>query len=188
MLTLCRRGRGIVVRVAWYLFALLLSGQGPATATDDWSSGGGLGQIVGVMAGAHEPLNFHAREPSLPLMLVSVGSVWVLDPDAGFASGGKLFRVDAVTGARTVVSDFNSGLNPDANPTGIAVESTGSILVLDPNAGFASGGKLFRVDAVTGARTVVSDFNSGLNPGANPTGLAIRLIREEVFADGFEAD
>jgi acetylglutamate kinase len=154
---------------------------------------GSRGQLfrVNAVTGARTVFaDFSSGEPvgtnPTGIAIESTGSILVVDPDAGTGNSGQLFRVNAVTGARTVVSDFYSGLPRGVNPTGIAIESTGSILVVDPDAGTGNSGQLFRVNAVTGARTVVSDFYSELPRGVNPTGLAIRLIPEEVFADGFE--
>lgn len=72
-----------------------------------------------------------------------------------------------------MVSDFGSGANQGVFPFGVAVEPNGPILVIDLDAGTGSQGALFRVDPVTGDRTLVSDFGSGANPGIDPIGLAV---------------
>ena len=62
--------------------------------------------------------------------------------------------MDPVTGARTLLNDFGVGLNQGIDPVGVAVESSGQILVVDPFGGTNFHGALFRVDPVTGARTI----------------------------------
>ena len=98
---------------------------------------------------------------------------YVIDPSAGTGGNGALFRVDPVSGARTVLSDFGAGPNQAENPSGIAVESNGQILVIDPSAGTGGHGALFRVDRVSGARTVLSDFGAGANQGVTPYDIAV---------------
>ncbi|HEV8614204.1 MAG TPA: post-COAP-1 domain-containing protein [Methylomirabilota bacterium] len=109
--------------------------------------------------------------------LEASGQILVIDPSGGTFPFGGLFRVDATTGARTLLSDFGDlaqgPLGPD--PGGVALEASGQILVSDANAGTALLGALFRVDATTGARTLVSDFgNSTQGPlGVQPMGVAV---------------
>ncbi len=98
---------------------------------------------------------------------------YVIDFSAGTGGQGALFRVDPTTGARTLLSDFGVGANPGQTPFGVAVEPGGSILVIDPTAGTGLQGALFRVDPTTGARTLLSDFGVGANPGQPPVGVAI---------------
>jgi len=101
------------------------------------------------------------------------GNILVIDPDDGTSSRGALFRVNPSTGARVLLSDFGSGANKGTNPKVVAVESSGNILVIDADAGTGGLGALFRVDPTTGARTVLSDFGSGANQGADPVGVAV---------------
>jgi hypothetical protein len=49
----------------------------------------------------------------------------------------------------------------------------GDILVIDPGAGTGGLGALFRVDPITGARTLLSDFGVGANQGVFPWGVAV---------------
>jgi cysteine-rich repeat protein len=98
------------------------------------------------------------------------GSLVVIDSTAGqILQRGTLFRVDPVTGARTVITDFSDQTKGPvgSRPSGLAVEPSGGILVIDLNAGTNGIGTLFRVNPTTGMRTVVSDF--GL-PGQGPLG------------------
>jgi hypothetical protein len=112
----------------------------------------------------------------LTLFIPAVGYAdvtYVIDLSAGTGGKGALFRVDPVSGARTVLSDFGSGPNQGHTPFDIAVESNSQILVIDPDAGTGGKGALFRVDPVSGARTVLSDFGSGPNQGDSPFGVAV---------------
>jgi streptogramin lyase len=99
------------------------------------------------------------------------GDILVTDPIAGTGGQGALFRVDPITGERTLLSDFGVGANQGENPAGVAVEASGNILVADPAVG--GQGVLFRVDPITGERTVLSDFDVGPNEGENPFGVAV---------------
>ncbi len=109
----------------------------------------------------------------------------------------RLLRVNPSTGATALLADFAVGgtcpAPPDcgASPSGVTVEISGTILVVDPNAGslpsdcggFVSSaalfalncGALFRVDATAGARTLLTDFGDpGRGPsGIDPSGVAI---------------
>ena len=101
------------------------------------------------------------------------GDILVMDRDAGTGFKGGLFRVDPTTGARTLLSDFGVGTPAGVDPFGVAVESSGNILVTDSNAGTGGLGALFRVDPSTGARTILSDFGVGTPTGASPAGVAV---------------
>ena len=73
-----------------------------------------------------------------------------------------LVVVDPVTGNRTIVSDNNIGTGPDfTNPTGVAIEPDGSLLVSDLE---GISGTIFRVDPTTGDRTVVSSSSDFYYP------------------------
>ena len=96
----------------------------------------------------------------------------------GSSSGGLLFRIDPLTGQRTVLSDFG---NPAQGglaqfPSGMAVEASGMILVAAPFAGSVPGGALFRVEPVNGARTLLSDFG---NAAQGATGTLLRAVAVE---------
>lgn len=122
------------------------------------------------------------------------GSILVINSTGTFRQRRRplLLRVDPITGNRTVVSDFN---NSNQGPLGVspfrlAVEAGGSILVTAPSDGTDFRGALFRVDPVTGNRTVVSDFGNpsqgalGSTPGAVAIGAGggILVISTDVGA------
>ena len=89
------------------------------------------------------------------------GTLVVIDVNAGTSARGALFRVDPVSGARTLVSDFGAGANQGFDPFDVAVEANGTLLVVDVTAGAGTLGALFRLDPITGARTLLSDFGVG---------------------------
>src|SRR5262249_26248182 len=84
----------------------------------------------------------------------------VTDTDAGTGNHGALFIVQS--GTRTLLSDFgNAAQGPlGQDPSGVALDANGNILVTDPNNGTGGKGELFRVDRNTGARTILSDFGN----------------------------
>ena len=102
------------------------------------------------------------------------GTILVMDEDAGTNQQGALFKVDPGTGERTVLSDFGTGSNQGSNPRGLALGTGADVYVVDNSAGTNAQGALFKVNANTGARTVLSDFGSGDNPGAVPLGVAVQ--------------
>ncbi len=101
------------------------------------------------------------------------GDILVLDPTAGTGGKGALFRVDPTTGDRTILSNFGVGANQGISPLGVAVEASGTILVIDSNAGTGGLGALFRVDPTSGERTLLSNFGVGANQGSGPQGVAV---------------
>ncbi|CAN5754321.1 hypothetical protein BH20PSE1_BH20PSE1_20630 [soil metagenome] len=111
------------------------------------------------------------------LALEASGTVLVIDFSAGTDFGGALFRVDAASGNRTLVSDFGDAAQGPLGsaPFGLALEAAGTVLVIDDTAGTGNAGVLFRVDRVSGQRTVVSDFGNAAQGelGAEPVGVAI---------------
>jgi hypothetical protein len=132
-----------------------------------------------------EPLG----EDPVSLAVEASGNILVIDLSAGTGRKGVLFRVDTRTGQRSLVSDFGKQSFPNEplgeTPVGLAIEeevfiegggvSSGSILVVDLDAGTSGRGALFRIDASTGERTVLSDFGEGAQGplGREPANLAI---------------
>lgn len=56
-----------------------------------------------------------------------------------------------------------------SRPSSVAAQT----YVIDESAGTGGNGALFRVDPTTGARTLLSDFGVGANPGVDPDGMAV---------------
>ncbi|NOU23765.1 MAG: hypothetical protein HOO93_18610 [Methyloglobulus sp.] len=118
---------------------------------------------------------------SFGVAIEATGKILVTDCNnlAG-SSGGLLFRIDPATGQRTVLSDFgNSSQGTDIAqlPSGITVEASGQILVVVPFfKGTIPGGALFRVDPVSGQRTLLSDFG---NIAQGASGTLLRGVTTE---------
>ncbi len=93
-----------------------------------------------------------------PVALVfnPAGQLLVADRDA-FGGPGGVVRVNPATGARATVSSNTTpaGGPRFSNPTSLAVEPSGSIVVADADA-FGGPGGLIRVNSTTGARTTIS--------------------------------
>ncbi len=95
-----------------------------------------------------------------------------------------LVRVDPVTGARTIVSDFRDSDQGvlGIEPRGIAIEASGAILVIDAQGGPNALGELFRINPQTGFRTSVSRFNTPVL-GASPTSVAVEATGRILVTD-----
>jgi hypothetical protein len=113
------------------------------------------------------------------------GHILVVDFHAGTNNRGALFRVDPKTETRTILSDFgNPGQGPlGDDPVDVAVEASGHILVIDEDAGRNEKGALFRVNPVTGNRTMLSDFGQGQRPGSQPNEVAVEASGQILVVD-----
>ena len=95
----------------------------------------------------------------------------ILVSEWGGNNGGRIMRVDPVTGVRTMVSKNAAPVGgPSFGLLGDLVVVCGSILVVD-----ISGGAVLNVNPTTGVRTTVSDNASGQVPTFGfPFGIAAR--------------
>ena len=92
----------------------------------------------------------------------------------GTTEKGIIFRIDAVTGAETVIYRF--GGEPDGiQPMGNLVYYSGKLYGITEYAGSAGLGIVFAIDLSTGAETILHSFAGG-NDGAYPEG---RLIEHD---------
>jgi hypothetical protein len=132
----------------------------------------------------------------LPILVAVIsGQTFVIDRDGGSAGRGALIRVNRTTGQRTLVSDFGNPAQGELgdNPHQISRGQGGVILVIDADAGTDRRGILFRIDPVTGFRTVVSDFGNaaqggiGINPGGVTQGAAGVLLVSDTTAGTAES-
>ena len=157
---------------------------GDILVIDDSAGTGGLGAlyVVNPATGDRTILSDFGNAGQGPLGYQPFGiavaeSGNILVADWGGGSNGALFVVNPSTGARTILSDFgNAGQGPlGADPIGVAVNSSGTIYVIDYNAGTSNNGALFVVNPTTGNRTILSDFgNAGQGPLATQTyGVAV---------------
>jgi hypothetical protein len=122
----------------------------------------------------------------LGVVIAPNGDLLVADQSAFAGAGGGVIRVNPVTGQRTTVSENASpaGGPQFVDPFALTLAANGDILVSDQNA-FGGGGGVFRVDPVTGARTVVTQ--NGLPPGgpsfSAPFGITTEANGNIVVAD-----
>lgn len=108
----------------------------------------------------------HGAGPQLgyvfDIALNSQGQLFATGFDGADLTAGIIYRVDASTGDRTVISSAAVGSGPQLSALdsrGLAIDADDSLLVAD-------GGKsqLFRVNPVTGERTILSDNTHGAGP------------------------
>jgi hypothetical protein len=106
----------------------------------------------------------------------AAAQTYVVDQNAGTGGSGALFRVDRLSGVRSLVSDFGDATQGPLglDVTGLALEASGTVLVIDRDAGTVVQGALLRVDA-GGNRSLVSDFgNAAQGPaGGDPAAVAL---------------
>ena len=110
------------------------------------------------------------------LAVEASGQILVTYFNAGTDNRGSLFRVNLTTGFRTLLNDFGSPLQGQVlggPPVDVAVEASGQILVVNSGAGTGIRGALFRVNPITGFRTLFSDF---ADPGLGPLGFTVRGV------------
>ncbi len=117
----------------------------------------------------------------------SMQSLIAVDVNGGTGLSGALYRIDPLTGQRSILSDFgDSKQGPlGVNPSGVAVERSGSLLVVDASAGSDHRGRLFRVDPRSGEREIVSDFsNVGQGAlGVTPVSIALESTGQILVTD-----
>jgi hypothetical protein len=119
----------------------------------------------------------------------SRGRILVVELDGGgdLSGDGGVIRVDPATGQQTAVSNtaINTGADLFDEPTGIAVERGGRILVADDNSqGLGDTGALIAVNPSSGQQTAVS--NNTISPPdlfADPKGLEIDSAGRPLVVD-----
>ena len=107
----------------------------------------------------------------------SQGDVFVADAlgNDGFDGGpGGVFRIDLFTGNQVVVSTGGNF----AQPSGIAFDSNGDIILVDADA-FGGTGGIIRVDPVTGFQSTISTAGFFVDP----FGIAIASTGDILIAD-----
>ena len=103
------------------------------------------------------PSEVHAQQG------LSSGDIIVLDIGAPDGFGpGQIFVVDRFTGIRSVFSDLSDQTQGPVGGgcgTGIASDASGNVYFTDYCSAYLTHGPaLFKVDGITGLRTIVSDF------------------------------
>jgi glucose/arabinose dehydrogenase len=121
------------------------------------------------------PMQGPGGSDPIGVALGTAGDILVADEDGVICGNGALFRVNPTNGVRTLLSNFCSAAQGPTgeNPHGVALEADGNILVTDRTAGIGISGALFRVNPLTGARILLSDFGDvAQGPvGRGPTGV-----------------
>jgi Ca2+-binding RTX toxin-like protein len=149
----------------------------------DPSAFGGSGGLIRVdpESGQQTPLSSNATSsPGFfadPLAVAVEHSGRLLVADAGAAGGsGAVISVDASSGEQSLVSDNAiSAANLFVNPSAVAIEHTGTILVADPDSPFpGSGGSIVAVDPSNGQQKVVTgNATSDTDLFSQPLGVAV---------------
>lgn len=117
-------------------------------------------------------LNGSALAAPLSDLVVTVRS-------AGTDGRGALVKVDAVTGVRTLLSDFgdpSQGTPLGATVSGVTVDASGNYVVLDRTGGSNGRSLIVRVDAATGHRTLVSDLGDATQGPISANPEAVHLL------------
>jgi hemolysin type calcium-binding protein len=99
--------------------------------------------------------------------------------NAGTDNRGAIVRVDATTGARTLISDLGDptqGAPLGATVSGISIDADGNFVVLDRTGGTNGRSLVFRVDAVTGQRELVSDLGDPAQGPVTANPEAVHLL------------
>jgi Ca2+-binding RTX toxin-like protein len=123
------------------------------------------------------------------ITLDAQGRILVADQNSPTASGtGAVIRIDPVSGQQTGVSNnvINSGVDLFEDPSGIALDGAGQILVADAAAQQPGGtGAVIRVDPVSGQQTAVSTnaISTGTDLFQGPVGLALDAQGRILVAD-----
>ena len=161
---------------------------GDVYVVDDEAFGGTGGVIkVDPVTGARTTISSNASATGPPfagpegIVVAPDGSILVGDYDAFAGGGGGVIRVDPATGTRTAVSENGAptGGPSFVDPSGLAVDSAGRIVVADASA------VVIRVDPVSGVRTAVSQ-NAAPAGGPsfdNPVGIAIEADGDILVVD-----
>jgi hypothetical protein len=137
------------------------------TVTTLWdvSQGGGDFRFCGITDLALEPHKWNPKHSGEPI-LIGVN---------GLCGKLGMYRVNPVTGYRTLLSDFANaaqGAVVDFSSSGgLAVEQSGAILA--NSGGSSPRNLLLRIDPISGKRTVASDFD---NPAQGPLGATLAGI------------
>ena len=180
------------------LFALLFAAPASAVVLQpgdivvaDPNAFGGSGGLIDVnpTTGSQTAISSNAisnqdlfADPS-SVAFLSDGTLAVADPNA-FGGTGGLIRVDPGTGQESPLSSNQGSLGGFfADPTGVAVDSFGRLIVADSNAGGGSGA-VIRVDPASGQQTLLSsNAVSSTDLFTRPVGVTIERNGTILVAD-----
>lgn len=114
------------------------------------------------------------------LFIDSSGSAILLD-----SMLEAVFRVDVSTGNRNLISSLAVGSGPGfVVPRNITVDAAGNILVSDSNVNSSAPGTIFRIDPITGERSIVASGSVGSGRNLElPVGLTVDSFGNIVVLD-----
>jgi hypothetical protein len=150
--------------------------------------GGGVTRVDPV-SGARSVLR--SLTGPIALAVEAAGTLVVLAKAEGFDTSLKVLRIDPVSGHTTVVSGATTiafgpplmitGSGPAlVDPTAIAVEAAGTLVVLDTA---LSGPRVLRVDPVSGTRTIVADAPAAGGPDVSYGDIAVEATGDLVVLE-----
>jgi sugar lactone lactonase YvrE len=169
-------------------FGVAIDSNGDILVIDLSAGTGGLGALFRVdpsngnrtvLSDFGDPAQGILGENPIGITIDSGGDILVIDNDAGLGpiNNGALFVVEPSNGNRTLLSDFGDPAQgtTGSDPSGVAIDLNGDILVVDLSAGMGQQGALFRVDPSNGNRTLVSDFGAAAQGdlGVDPRSVAV---------------
>jgi hypothetical protein len=117
------------------------------------------------------------------LLYTTDGTILVTNTGGDTLDRGGLYSVNPADGMRQRITDFGNatqGLPLGQSPVGVLIANDNTLLVVDQDSGMSVGfsnlpGALFRVNPLTGQRTVLSDFG---NPSQGPLGQDPRNLAQ----------
>jgi glucose/arabinose dehydrogenase len=159
----------------------------PVGCSDNWDGNGAVFRIDPATGGQTEVAGLNKSSLNLfadPTAIIprANGHLLVLDPNSGASGNGGLIDVDPATGDQAYVRSTFSPC-PLVDPTGMALDDTGRIYIVDPDAYGLTGG-VCRLDA-DGSNPVTVSQN-GVAPQTrfgNPGGIVVRRNGRLLVAD-----
>jgi uncharacterized repeat protein (TIGR03803 family) len=113
-------------------------------------------------------------DPTSALIAVK-GSLYGTTGSGGAYGYGTVFSVDPKTGTETVAYSFSGGANDGSDPVGALLSVDGLLYGTTAQGGASSAGTIFKIDPTTNKETILYDFKSSPEDGADPLGALIRV-------------
>jgi uncharacterized repeat protein (TIGR03803 family) len=158
------------------LYGTTTEGGGPCNGPGG-SAGCGTVFKIDLATGA-ESIYYHFKggpnDGQMPLygaLIYHDGFFYGTTYEGGAANGGTVFKLDATTGAETVLHSFAGGPHDGAAPYAGVVYSQGRLYGATSTGGGNANGTVFSVDPATGAEKVIYNFGSERSPSVPMAGL-----------------
>ena len=117
----------------------------------------------------------NGSRPDAGLVADAAGNLYGTTEIGGSSRSGAVYRIDARTGAETVLHSFDYRTHSGAYPSAaLVIDGSGNLYGVTPYGGEYGDGVVFRIDAKTDAATVLHNFGSNALDGENPRG-SLRL-------------